>query len=214
MGPQLPLGQDEVPVLQDWHLLQGVHLGKGIAEVLACGEPSVVHSGEENAPPCLAVSTCCTHPPQKAPTTISWPFSSPWPLLVWERLGVGGAAVGEVGGSASWCKRELDTPCQVPVGTTSPTRSPPKTELKELHPGQGLSLLRPADSHPLPFHHRQHHWLPHGVWGCPSCRDWETGPLDATFPVDPKDRFPNTDKWPLPSVHLKSESCSIVSGSL
>lgn len=147
--------------------------------MLACREPSVVGGGEENAPPCLAVPTCCTHPPQKAPTTISWLFSSPQPLLVWERLA--GVTVGEVGGSASWYKRELDTPCLVPVGITSPTRSPPKTELKELHPGQGLSLPGPTDSHPLPFHHRQHLWLPHGVWGCRSCGDWETGPLSGLW---------------------------------
>lgn len=48
---QLPLSQGEVSILQSRHLLQGVHPGKGIAEVLACREPIMV--GEEgNTEPC------------------------------------------------------------------------------------------------------------------------------------------------------------------
>lgn len=39
VGPRgpLPLSQGEVPILQGWHLPQGVHLDKLIAVVLACG---------------------------------------------------------------------------------------------------------------------------------------------------------------------------------
>ena len=62
-GP-LPLSQGEIPIFQGWHLLQGVHLDKVIAVVLACGVTS--EAGGEN---CEASKVSVhSHPTSQPPT--------------------------------------------------------------------------------------------------------------------------------------------------
>lgn len=96
------------------------------------------------------------HPPLKAQAPISWLFSSPGLLsgverLLWEEW----EAVLPAGA------KDLDTPCQVLVGITFPQQHAPKTELKKLQPGWGLSLPEPSQTpNPLPFQHCQRHKRP------------------------------------------------------
>lgn len=59
-GPWLPLSQGEVPIFQGRHLLQGVHLGKGIAEVLAYRQQYITVGGRRKMlSPVWPVPTPC-----------------------------------------------------------------------------------------------------------------------------------------------------------
>lgn len=93
----LPLSQGKVPILQGWHLLQGVHLGKGIAVVLACGRDSEVVGRTLSPPRSLPNPTLflrdireeeatplVTGDHQKATILVSIPFEpGPGSILTW-----------------------------------------------------------------------------------------------------------------------------------
>lgn len=109
-GP-LPLSQGEVPILQGWHLPQGVHLDKVIAVVLACGV-----TGEAGGENCEASKISVDSHPNNQPPT----FWGPCP----------GGAPGKrrplrwSGGDIPWAHQRFLFPC------------PPALDL-----GQGASQL-------------------------------------------------------------------------